>query len=84
MEPFLLSLREEEDFVAGKQTLCVHDGDTYLGTFDESGRGKDATITVRYSGRELSAVLGSTNARAAARSLLSQLVRDLPAARPQR
>ncbi len=64
--------------MAGKRTTCVYDGDTYLGTFNESGRGKESLVTVRYSGREMTAPLGSSNAQTAARTLLGRLVREAP------
>ena len=59
-----------------RQTSCVHDGDTYLGTFADAGRGADARVTVWYGGAERTESVGSHTVNGAARRLLGELVRD--------
>ena len=62
--------------MADQRTSCMYDGDTFTGTFAESGRGSEAAVTVRYGELERTAPLGASSAVHAAQRLLSELVRD--------
>lgn len=56
--------------------MCVYDGDTFVGTFFEIGRGSDTTVTVRFHGAERTGPVGSFGSGPTAQRLLRDLVRD--------
>jgi hypothetical protein len=62
--------------MAQQHTSCMYDGDTFTGTFTESGRGGEAAVTVRYRGSEATAPVGQLSTTTAAQRLLGQLVRS--------
>ena len=59
-----------------QSTACMYDGDTFTGTFTESGWGGERIVTVRHGGREATASIGPDSSRSAAQRLLGQMVRE--------
>ena len=62
--------------MADQRTSCMYDGDTFTGTFAETGRGSEAAVTVRFGGLERTVPVGGASAAHAAQRLLSELVHD--------